>query len=784
MPRRRLLLLTIALAGLLAGTHAIRRVERPPLPGTPDAALSGSTRRHAARAATVVAGMPAAVSAPAPRPRVVPGRSIVLAHLPPRAGDPGRIAVELLEEHRSALGLDAMPGELVPERAFDSLSGHHVRWVQTLGGVRVFGSRVASHVAPDGRPLLVQADVYPLRGLADAPEDLVPEVAAGEAAAEAAALVADEGGAGRGPAPRISSAPELVILPVGRGGRLAWHIGVRAPDETLRVFVDARDGGVLRADDARVAADGRGMVFRPNPIHSSGNSTLRDQDDREQAALTTAMELVTLPRLDGTGYLRGQWADLRDSPVSTFSSTLDWSWVSRSHHAFEQVNAYYHVDRVQARLQELGLDGVNAEAQRVDAHATTQDQSIYDIFDDRLEFGDGGVDDAEDGDVVIHEYGHAIQFDQIGTFGVTDEGGAMGEGFGDFLAVLFHESGRPAWDPLFASWDATSLVNRDPPYLRRVDRDKVYPDDYVDQVHTDGEIWSRFLMDLRDLIGADDALRVVVESHFFLTQNARFKNGCEAIIVANIALREGRDDASIRLLMDLRGLPHSLPPAPLPDEEPFEADDVAGAATLAPGVYGRLLLADDDYVKVVVPPFRRYVVRIEHDPVAFDLDAAALDTGGRLAALSEQPGGLEELSLTAGAAPVTYALHLYHADDVVPGAYDLSVTETELEAFGPVQTVVRKLEPGETWAFRVSVAPAKVEEGAQLKIVTRRPRRGAKTDLQLHSPDGTEVVDVTAARKKKGAKAVVDVDAFGDWVGVVRPREDQRGPVKLKIKLR
>ena len=48
--------------------------------------------------------------------------------------------------------------------------------------------------------------------------------------------------------------------------------------------------------------------------------------------------------------------------------------------------------------------------------------------DKDLTFGTGGVDDAEDAEIILHEYGHAIQDDQLAGFGASSEGKAMGEG--------------------------------------------------------------------------------------------------------------------------------------------------------------------------------------------------------------------------------------------------------------------------------------------------------------------------------------------------------------------
>jgi hypothetical protein len=40
------------------------------------------------------------------------------------------------------------------------------------------------------------------------------------------------------------------------------------------------------------------------------------------------------------------------------------------------------------------------------------------------------VDDAEDAEVILHEYGHAIHFSQNLSF-ASEEAGAISEGFGD-----------------------------------------------------------------------------------------------------------------------------------------------------------------------------------------------------------------------------------------------------------------------------------------------------------------------------------------------------------------
>ena len=48
------------------------------------------------------------------------------------------------------------------------------------------------------------------------------------------------------------------------------------------------------------------------------------------------------------------------------------------------------------------------------------DNSFYIPRQDTISLGSGGVDDAEDAEVTWHEYGHAIQDDQVPRFGTSN----------------------------------------------------------------------------------------------------------------------------------------------------------------------------------------------------------------------------------------------------------------------------------------------------------------------------------------------------------------------------
>ncbi len=166
---------------------------------------------------------------------------------------------------------------------------------------------------------------------------------------------------------------------------------------------------------------GTGQVFFPNPVASTGNQSLTDQKDADYPALSSAYRVVTLTNLDGSGYLRGDWANVVSSTGPLAYSPTNTFIYRRNDDRFEQVMAYYWVTEAQKYIQSLGfgsrLPAINRESQDIRINQYGADNAFYREKKDLMRFGKGGVDDAEDADVILHEYGHAIQDAQVSGFG-------------------------------------------------------------------------------------------------------------------------------------------------------------------------------------------------------------------------------------------------------------------------------------------------------------------------------------------------------------------------------
>jgi hypothetical protein len=306
---------------------------------------------------------------------------------------------------------------------------------------------------------------------------------------------------------------------------------------------------------------GTGTVFFPNPVAQLRNESLTDQKDENYAALRPAYKTVTLTDLDGSGFLRGRWANVvSETGNAAYSPTNTFAY-NRSQDEFEQVMAYYWVTQAQLYIQRLGFGStrrpVNAESQDIRLNQYGADNSFWTNHPkDEIRFGKGGVDDAEDAEVILHEYGHAIQDSQVAGFGTSPEGGAIGEGFGDYWAVTVSDTVAPnGFDlPCVADWDSVSYTTGPSHCLRRVDTGKHYPEDVVGEVHADGEIWSRALWDIRNALGSKQADTIILEAQFSFVPDTSFAQAATATVKAAGAIGGPKAAKAVTAAFAARGI--------------------------------------------------------------------------------------------------------------------------------------------------------------------------------------------------------------------------------------
>ena len=261
-----------------------------------------------------------------------------------------------------------------------------------------------------------------------------------------------------------------------------------------------------QAKPGGTGSTGTAAVFMVNPVQSSGDQSLSDQNDAASAVPASAYATVPLRNLDGSGYLRGAWAVVDSATGTPAYSATNSFFYDRHQDQFEQVMGYFWVNQAQEYLQSLGfgstLPGVLDAPFSVKVDQYGGDNSYETSKPFRIRLGKGGVDDAEDAEVIVHEYGHAVHQSQVPGFGASLDAGSIGEAFGDYFAVSVglaaaHQYGWPvraeAACPM--DWDATSYTDA-PHCIRRFDTGLTVAD-RIGEVHYDGQIWSQALWEIR-----------------------------------------------------------------------------------------------------------------------------------------------------------------------------------------------------------------------------------------------------------------------------------------------
>ncbi|PIP78985.1 MAG: hypothetical protein COW84_10495 [Gammaproteobacteria bacterium CG22_combo_CG10-13_8_21_14_all_40_8] len=227
---------------------------------------------------------------------------------------------------------------------------------------------------------------------------------------------------------------------------------------------------IAKAQGFKTVVNGTAKVFDPDPRTTLMNDTLEDTSSESSFDLAyLSRDLLEITESSGTYTLDGPWVNIRDIEApSTAPSTTnngDWSGFKRGNNAFNDANTYFHIDQSQRYIQSLGFTGskgIQESPISVDTDGENgADNSHFDPNINSLVFGHGCVDDNEDADVILHEYGHGLQFSMNNNWSGGDTG-AMGEGFGDYWAGSysyrtpngqnFHPEWAFSWDGHNACW--------------------------------------------------------------------------------------------------------------------------------------------------------------------------------------------------------------------------------------------------------------------------------------------------------------------------------------------
>ena len=456
---------------------------------------------------------------------------------------PKSIADQFLSQINQELNIDK--NDMKFDKVKESILGKHVLYQQHINDKPISGAWLRIDIDKNGKVYNVDnssvSDITSKKGVDETTKKTISEK-------EAKKLVIED--LNRTNVQVLDS--ELEYTTINNIPIKAWKIlaKVENPREDWKIYVKADDGTIIKKLNIIKDLDGQGMVFDPNPVVKLNNLNLNDNSPIPEQAY----DEVVLKDLDGSGHLDGPFASTRTTSNRIRSSSNQFLF-KRENRAFKEVMIYFHIDRFQRYIQELGFNNVLNHTINVNIDGRTDDNSHYSPLGKDLTFGTGGVDDAEDADIILHEYGHAIQDDIIPGWGEHKEGRAMGEAFGDYCAAsFFSDEKSDILKPTVGNWDATFYDVRIPRCLRRLDSNKLYPKDITGEEHDDGEIWSACLWEIHGLLGSRTADQLIVAHHFLLNRFAKFEDAANAILGADEQLNEGRNKEAIRSIFERRGI--------------------------------------------------------------------------------------------------------------------------------------------------------------------------------------------------------------------------------------
>lgn len=410
------------------------------------------------------------------------------------------------DQRRSAWGMES---EFFPMNVWKYNQIWHISLQPAIGGIPIYGSRLDGKLNRNGFLYAVRARLFPGQ-CQDASFHLSDR--------EALSRLTDD------PAARLEFS-RTIYYPLQNGGTFelipAWQIRAVTSQADLRPagIVDARTGEILlQYNDAAfdgVSGTVLGLVLpaywddepqawaqKNQWVNVIGQSIVYTDAGGNYALNGLLPGIYTVQ-----GKLQGLYVDVQNddgpdafftSPAST-GSPLNWTWNYDSARQ-DEVNMYYHVDRVHEYFKTLQNDftALDFPLPATVGYGTGYENAFWNgsgIF-----FGAGGGtfrNFALFCDVIYHEYTHGVT-DMIyppGLLPYTGQPGAMNEGWSDYFACTITDEPQIGEGGLYVSGQV----------MRNLDNTLKYPDHWAGEVHADGRIFGGALWDLRERIGAGKA---------------------------------------------------------------------------------------------------------------------------------------------------------------------------------------------------------------------------------------------------------------------------------------
>jgi hypothetical protein len=349
-------------------------------------------------------------------------------------------------------------------------------------------------------------------------------------------------------APGSYSSASVIVLHPETGKAI---VAERRIENGMEILVE--DGQIVYQRDTRSYSGTdslvTGNIFNPDPLttlqqpYTTG--TFYDNNDANASWLNNQLVSVSFPAtFNGTDFrLENSYIKLADvdSPnVLPVVSAVPQFNFNRSQTGFEDVNAFYHLNQYRNHVNSLGFTLAN-QLITVDAHAWSgSDQSSFtpNGGNPELAFGIGGVDDAEDADVLIHEYAHFISYNAAPGSNIGSQRTSLDEAFGDYAAASYSAALSSYNKDWVFNWDGPVWSNNNLGG-RTVASTKVYPTNLTGSIYQNAPIYSTALMNIHNQIGRAATDSLIYQAHYSYAANISMADAAQLLIDADTLLNNG-----------------------------------------------------------------------------------------------------------------------------------------------------------------------------------------------------------------------------------------------------
>ncbi len=481
---------------------------------------------------------------------------------------PENMARQYLKENADRLKIKKDLSDLQLSSLRETPGGYHVRFQQFIEGYPVYEGNLVVNLNRQHQVTFVMNGYKPLARL-----DLhTPAISLSQADGIARNYLQMRG--------KLNFEKQETVVYYRKGTTRLVHKITLVPAEYLigdwEILVDAMSGEIVRVQDRAVYSPttGRGRVFDPDPLTRArafyqAGGQFGDNNDNDTDSLVAQIvwrDLLEIEFYNNQYHLEGPYAYIRDfeQPYKGLFIRSDSVWnFTRSPDAFEAVNVYYHIDKSMRYINDTLhfnlMPYQYTTGVQVDPHGLNgDDNSHYIPSTGQIAWGEGGVDDAEDLDVLLHELGHGIH-DWI-TNGNLSQVTGLSEGCGDYWASSYNRS-RGFWLPSHPQyhwvfhWDGHNEF-----WAGRITNyTATYPAGLTGQIHTDGQIWSSTLMQIWNDIGRRACDENFLEALSMLSSSSNQQDAAQAFVEADVALHGGANLVPIEYWFTQRGYQVTIP---------------------------------------------------------------------------------------------------------------------------------------------------------------------------------------------------------------------------------